>query len=113
MHYFECSIVAVVDGGGVINLNPPNSSSGRYNDIAAIITITVDGVVANSVVIINPHNTNSGRFIAIAAVVVHVHNVYVAVLVGVAVVIVIGTLLRILLWLLLFLPLSIYLIHNK
>ena len=78
---FIVDTVAVVDVGvgvGVdIIINPPNSSSGRCNDIAAAIdtiTIVVVVVVANSVVIINPHNTNSGRFINIAVVVVYVHN---------------------------------------
>ena len=60
---------AVVGVGVVIIINPPNSSSGRCNDIAAIDTITVVVVVvANYVVIIDPQNKNSGRFIAIAVV---------------------------------------------
>ena len=108
-------VVAIVAGVGVgvgvvIIINPPNSSSGRYNDIAAIDSITVVVViVANSVVIIDPRNRNrGGRFIAIAGLVVHVRNAHIAVMVVVVVpaaAAINSTLLRMLLWLLLFLPL--------
>ena len=102
--------VSVAGVGVAIIINQPNSSSVRFNDITVIDTVTVVVVVvANSVVIFNPRNINSGRFIVIAVVVVHLHNVHIAILVVIVVLVVvaafIGTILQMLFWLLLLLPL--------
>ena len=56
-----CVGIGIVGVGVVIIINPPNSSSGRCNDNAAIDTITVFVVVAaNFVVNFDQRITNNG-----------------------------------------------------